>query len=337
MGVAARHGAEDFYMVELALAVDMGGTQMRVALVDRQGQIVHRDVEPTLADQGRDDILERMAALLRREMARASQDRIVGIGASVPGPTDTATGTVYHPANLPGWGVFSPTETLEQALSQTVTLANDGNLAALAEHRYGAGRGSRHVIYMTISTGIGGGLVLNNRLYLGSGGFAGEIGHMTIDRNGPRCQCGNFGCLEVMASGTAIARMARERLSSERDSEVLRLANGDADGVDAPIVFQAAKSGDRMAAELVDEASFNLGIGIASLLNIFNPEVIVVGGGVSENLDVMIPQINRAVEERAMPQVKGPAPLVKAGLGDSVSLVGAGALAFAVNDGEEIG
>ena len=323
-------------MTEVALAFDMGGTQMRVALVDRAGQIVHRDVEPTLADRGREDILERMTALLKKEAGRASADSIVGIGASVPAPTDTATGTIYEPPNIPGWGVFSPTKILEGALSLTTTFANDANLAALAEHRYGAGRGSRHIIYMTISTGIGGGLVLNDRLYLGKGGFAGELGHMTIDRNGPRCQCGNLGCLQVMASGTGIARMARERLESDPGSEMLSLAKGNPGGVDAPIVFRAAKSGDRAAVEVVDEASFNLGIGITSLLNIFNPDMIVVGGGVSENLEMMLPGINRAVQERAMTQVRGPAPLVRAALGDSVSLVGAAALAFAVSDGEQI-
>ena len=318
-----------------ALAADLGGTNTRVALLDKDGRMSHRRSFPTVASQGRDAVMERLADGLERAIAQVDRSSVVGVGVSVASPTDPETAVMYDPPNLPGWDGFSPKPVLEDRMSLKVAVANDATLGALAEHRYGAGRGHRHMVYITVSTGIGGGVVLDGELYTGSRGFAGEVGHITIDRNGPQCNCGNLGCLEVMASGTAVARMARERLSSGESSVLLDAAGGDLGKVDAPMVAEGAKSGDALAQSIMDEVSTNLGIGIVSLIHVFDPDVIVIGGGMSQNLDMMLPGIARVIDQRAMSQHRGRMPVVRSRLGDDVSLMGAAALAFKAYGGGE--
>ena len=272
--------------------------------------------------------MDRLVEALVRLASSAEADAPVGVGVSVASPTDPDTGVMYNPPNLPGWDGFSLKPVLEDKLSLKASVANDATLAALAEHRYGAGRGHKNMIYVTVSTGIGGGVIIDGRLYTGSRGFAGELGHITIDRKGPICNCGNAGCLEAMASGTAVARMARERLAAGEPSVLLERADGGADEVSARTVAEAATSGDALASDIMQEVGTNLGIGIVSLLHAFDPEIIVIGGGMSESLELLLPGIAQEVERHAMAQHRGGLRLAKSKLGDDVSLVGAGALAF---------
>ena len=235
-----------------ALAADLGGTNIRVALLDREGRISHRYSTPTLAHLGRDAVLERFLAAIDQVRASGDLASVAGIGVSVASPVDPDSGVMHDPPNLPGWDGFSAKPTLEETFSLDVAIANDATVAALAEHRYGSGRGYRHMIYITLSTGIGGGVVIDGRLYTGARGYAGGIGHITIDRNGPPCNCGNLGCLEAMSSGTAVARMARERLASGAGGMLLEMAGGP-DSVDAKMVAEAAFSGDRTAQAIMAE------------------------------------------------------------------------------------
>ena len=313
---------------QYALAADLGGTAIRVALVDRQGRAFHRYATPTMAHQGRECVLDRLVGALRRVAAHADRDSLVGVSLCAPGPVDPDTGVVYNPPNLPGWDGYNAKPVLEEDLSLKATIANDATLAALAEHVHGAGRGYRYMVYVTLSTGIGGGVILDGRLYTGARGFAGEIGHMTIDRNGPVCKCGNVGCLEALASGTAVARMACERLASGEPSSLLERACGDPDKVDARMVAEAARSGDKTAQGIVREVASNLGHGMVSIIHAFDPEVIVVGGGMSRSLDLLLPGIVRQIERHALTARQGRVPVVKSELGDDVSLLGAAALAF---------
>jgi glucokinase len=250
------------------------------------------------------------------------------IGVSVAGPTDPETGAMYKPPNLPGWHGFSLKPVLSERFGIGVSVANDANLAALAEHRYGAGRGYAHMVYLTISTGIGGGIVIDGRLYVGSQGLAGEIGHMTIDREGPACSCGNVGCLEMLGSGTAVARMARERLASGAASVVLEKAGGDFAGVRASMVTEAARAGDRMAREIIEEVSTNLGIGIVGVIHALDPDVIVLGGGMTRELDLFLPGINEVLQKRAIRLPEGRSLIAKGQLGDDGGLLGAAAMAL---------
>ena len=237
---------------------------------------------------------------------------------------------MYNPPNLrgEGWHLFSPKAYLQDRLGLPVSLANDATLGAMGEHAFGAGRGSDNMIYLTLSTGIGGGVIVNGELYTGHKGFAGEIGHITIDKNGPTCNCGNVGCLEAMASGTAVARMAHERLSAGEASSLLGAAGGDASAVDARMVADAAKAGDALAQSLMQEVAKNLGVGIVSLMHVFDPELIVIGGGMSQNLDMLVPEIDMEIQRHAMAHLKDRRPVVKSELADDVSLLGAAALVF---------
>ena len=265
-----------------ALAMDMGGTNLRAALVDRDGRISRRRSVPTRGHLGRDAVLERLLSELEDVAGPVDRTSLIGLGVSVAGSVDSVSGVLHGPPNLPGWDGYSIGPVLEERLSLTATVVNDANAAALAEHRYGAGRGYENMVYMTVSTGIGGGIIVDGELYGGARGFAGEIGHMTIDRNGPTCNCGNVGCLEVLASGTAAARMTRERLASDEQSTLLELAGGDPAKVDARTVAEAAAAGDAVALAVMDEVSTNLGVGIVSLVHMLDPDVIVIGGGMAQ-------------------------------------------------------
>ena len=315
-------------MTQHALSADLGGTQIRVALVDRNGRVSARRATPTLAHQGREDVLARFMAAVDAVASGIAPSSLVGVGVCMPGPIDPDSGVLFNPPNLPGWDGFSLKPILENRLALKVWVGNDATLAALAEHVYGAGRGYKHLVYMTLSTGIGGGIIVDGKLYTGHRGFAGEVGHITIDRNGPQCNCGNVGCLEAMASGTAVARMARERLAGGAPRVLRELAGGDLDKVDARMVAEAAASGDALAQAIMEEVGTNLGIGIVSLLHAFDPEVIVIGGGMSASLDLFLPGITGEIERHAMVQQGGRVPVVKSELGDDVSLLGAAALAF---------
>ena len=192
---------------------------------------------------------------------------------------------------------------LEERLSLVSSHVNDATAGALAERAYGAGRGVRHMVYMALGTGIGGGIVLDGRLYTGVRGFAGELGHLTIDRNGPVCPCGNIGCLEMLVSGTAVARIAAERLASGERSILLDATTGEFDVVDAPRVAEAARAGDALAQSIMRDVGTNLGIGLVSLLNALDPEVIVLGGGMSQSLDLLLPWAvpsDKATRDRAL-------------------------------------
>ena len=317
-------------MTEYALVADLGGTRTRVALADRAGKVHHRVVAPTDAHTGREAVVARLLTALQGVASQVRREQLVGVGVSLAGPTDPQTGKMHNPPNLPGWDGYSLKPFLRERLSLEASFGNDANLAALAEHTHGAGRPYSHMVYMTLSTGIGGGVILDGRLYTGAHGYAGEVGHITIDRNGPVCNCGNVGCLEAMASGTAVARMAAERIAS---GEAAGFPGSKASAPDARAVFEAARSGDSVAKSIVREVSTNLGVGIVSLLHAFDPEAIVVGGGMSENLNLLLPGVDREIELHAMAHQRRGIPIVKSELGDDVGLIGAAVLAFEAYDG----
>ena len=217
---------------------------MRVALIGRDGRVHHRIARRTRADEGRARVVDRFVGMLRRTASSIATESPVGVGLSLASPVEPETGVMRNPPNLPGWDGYTLKPVLEQSLSLRVSAGNDATLAALAEHRYGAGRPYSHFVYMTLSTGIGGGLILDGKPYTGAGGYAGEVGHVTIDRSGPVCGCGNVGCLEALASGTAVARLIRERLAAGQPATLL---GDEEDGPDSERVFQAARLGDPLA------------------------------------------------------------------------------------------
>lgn len=309
----------------LVIAVDLGGTQIRVGLVDLTGNFLRRVACPTEADQGLEAVLRRLVSRIQEVRQGLADADILGVGIGSPGPVDPLAGQIISPPNLPGWTEVPLRDLLEQRLRLPVRLANDANAAALGEWAFGAGRGRQNMVYVTISTGVGGGVITEGRLLLGHRGLAGEVGHMTLQADGPRCNCGNYGCWEALASGTAMARDGAEAASSGRSPVLAELCQGAFERVDARMVGKAARRGDPVAGEIIERAAVYSGVGIANLLHLYSPEVVLIGGGVSRLGDVLFSTMRRVARERAMPPYRD-VPIEPAVLAADVGLLGTVAL-----------
>lgn len=317
-------------MAGYALAVDIGGTKILTALVAASGTVRARHRAETPA-RGVEPVLEAIAAGVRavREETGVAADDIVAVSVGAPGPLDPRTGVVFEPPNIAAWYNVPLADLLAPRVGMPVVVENDANAAALGEWWVGAGAGASDLIYLTVSTGIGGGIIIDDRLVHGVSGTAGEVGHMTIDVSGPPCRCGrSTGCLEALASGTAIARMAREAVSAGRRTVLLELAGGDPGAIDAQHVEAAARAGDAVAAEIFERAATYLGVGVANLLNLLNPARVVIGGGVSKAGALLFEPVRRVARSRAFERPGRDAEIVPAALGDDVGVIGAAAVAF---------
>lgn len=309
----------------LVVAVDLGGTQIRAALCDVSGNIVKRVATPSHAEQGIEAVFARLVANIRA--LTDDWSRVCGIGLGAPGTTDPWRGIIFEAPNLPGLKDFPMKARLENEFHVPAFIGNDANLAALGEQRFGAGRGVANLIYVTISTGIGGGIIANNRLFLGARGLAGEVGHQTLEAKGPRCSCGNLGCLEALAAGPAIERAAREALRAGRASQLRALCDDEPARVTGALIAQAARAGDELAREIFARAGFYIGLGLVSLQHNFDTELFVLGGGVAINAwDLLSPTIQATFDEYAMPSMRSGVRIVPAQLGDDAGLLGAAAL-----------
>ena len=306
--------------------IDLGGTKILAAAASADGEILSSDLRPTDPEQGPDAVLNRMIESLREALrqARAEPQALRAIGVAAPGPLDQARGIVCEPPNLPGWHDVPVSDRLWAAFHVPVYLENDANAAALAEHMYGAGRGSRHMVYLTLSTGIGAGLIIDGRLYRGASGVAGELGHLVIEANGPPCGCGSRGCLEALASGTAIGREGAKLVAQGRAPVLAELAQGGE--VTAQLVAEAALAGDAGAAGVIAAAARYLGLGLTSIVNAFNPEVIVVGGGVAKIGESLLAPAVQVMRATAFAQAVRVVTVRPAALGDEVAVRGALAL-----------
>ncbi|MET3581292.1 glucokinase [Mesorhizobium robiniae] len=310
-------------MTKLALAFDLGGTELRGALVERGGRVAARVSAPTMAGAGSEAVIGQIIALAGTLLAEHPQAKVAGIGMCAPGPLDPKAGIVIGPPTLAGWHDVPLIDILGRQFGLPVRLENDANAAALGEWRLGAGRGSGSLVFVTVSTGIGGGVVVDGHIYHGRRGLAAEIGHMTITGEGDRCFCGAVGCFEAVASGTALGRRAT-RLTAPGDGSLLRRFSGDGE-VSARHVVEAARAGDVSALELIEAEARWLGIGFTNLLHLFSPDLIVMGGGLANGFDLLAPEIRATVEQRAMPAYRD-VPIVPAELGDRAGLIGAASL-----------
>jgi len=309
---------------QLVLTLDIGGTHFRLALADEKGQLLRQGKGDSRPESGPEEALGRIKEAIAEMLSGIEPGSVSGMGIAVAGLVTPTTGVLLTSPNLLSWYNTPLKEIFEHELQLPVLVGNDANLAALGEHRFGAGVGSDDILYITVSTGIGGGVISGGKLLTGSSGFAGEIGHMTIDLNGPKCNCGNVGCLEAMASGTAIARLALEKLSHGEASAITDLIDGDLARVTAKVVVEAARSGDPVAQEVVHTAATNLGVGVTNLVHIFNPEIVILGGGVSQSGELLFEPVRQVVAERTMPDYS--VRIVPAALGDDCGLLGAAAL-----------
>ena len=311
-------------MEPAVLAIDIGGTKLALGLVDGAGRILQRDEIPTRAAEGPERVLGRLVELASAMRERATPAYAVRrVGIACAGPLDREAGLILDPPNLPGWTRIALVERMERALALPAVLDNDANAAALGEFRYGAGQGARSLVYLTVSTGIGGGIILDGRLWHGFGDSAGEIGHMTIDPAGPPCGCGNHGCLEALASGPAIARRAREALRGGRPSRLRDLPEAT-----AADVVRLAGEGDALATEVWDAAVHALALGVGAAITILAPERVIIGGGVAQAGDALFAPLRREVRQRVKLVAVESVPILPAALGRDVGILGAAALAL---------
>jgi len=301
------------------LGVDIGGTKTIVAVADDRGIIAQERID-TPREQGPSAVLSAIEQAIRSIITHYAV-RITSVGIGCGGPLDRERGIILVAPNLPGWENLDLAGYFRNALGAPVSLDNDVNLMALGEAREGAGVGIDHLAYFNIGTGIGGGIVIGGKLYRGCGNAA-EFGHQIILPDGPPCLCGKRGCLEALASGTSIARRARELLADHPDSAILSLA-GSTENVTARIVAQAALEGDDLARRIWLETGEYLGIGIANVINILNPRMVVLGGGVVEAGDLLLDPVRRTVRERAMTQLADDAQIVRGSLGEQAGIIGA--------------
>lgn len=306
-------------MSEVIIGVDLGGTRIRAARLDQELNILAREETLTYADQGPQAVLRRMIELIRAVLPDEGIT-VTGIGVSSPGPLNPATGVILAPPNLPGWHNVPLAQSLREAFSMPVFVGNDANVAVLAEVARGAAQGSKNAIYITVSTGIGGGILSDGRLLLGQEGFAAEIGFLALVVDGDRVSY-----LEPEAAGPALARQAVARLEAGAASIMRDMVQGDLTQVDSKVIGQAAEQGDVVAREIIERGGRMIGLGIVSLLHLFNPQVIVVGGGVSNVGELLFAPMRAAVEKNVI----DPAyvvPIRQAALGENVSIIGAAAL-----------
>jgi len=303
----------------MIIGVDLGGTRIRAARLDDDLKLLERRETLTLSEQGPDAVIERICEQIQAVWPATGD--VQGIGVSSPGPLEPATGVIVSATNLPGWHNVPLGQRLEDRFGVPVYVGNDANVAALAEVARGAARGCKHVIYVTLSTGLGGGIIVDGRLLLGRNGFAAEVGSMMVIEDGQATTW------ELVAGGPPIAQKARERLIEDETSIMREMVGGDLSKVDAKLVGQAAAQGDALALEIVHRAGYIIGLGMTSLLHLFNPEILVIGGGLSQMGDLLFEPMRAAIHENIIYEgYLTDLRIELAALGEDVALIGGAAL-----------
>jgi len=313
-----------------ALGIDLGGTKILSAVINSRGEILARDYSITPVGQECDAVIAAIAESVKNTLDQAciSISELVTIGLAVSGLSNPESGILFTSPHIPGMKDVPILELIEKKLGKKTFLINDANAAAFGEMHCGAARGYRNIIYITLSTGIGGGIVIDGKIYTGTIGTAGEIGHMTINDEGPLCDCGNRGCWETLASGTALAREAVRRIKEGAETSILHHAGENLEKITAREVHAAALENDSLAKELIAMTGYYFGVGLANLVNIFNPEIIVIGGGLSNIADMLLKPAYKEAEKRAFNQPYRSVRFARAGLGENSGVIGAAVFAL---------
>lgn len=314
----------------LVAGIDIGGTKCAAAIAEATSEkVLAQSRWPSEVDKGPQAMIRRMSDEVRKLLTR-TPGKLVGVGVACGGPLDRHSGLVLSPPNLPGWDRVSLTARLAASLGAPAWLENDANAGALGEFRYGAGRGCQNMVYVTISTGIGAGLMINGQLLYGLGESAGEVGHQTVLAGGPKCGCGNSGCLEMLASGSAIGRRARAAALAEPSSarRLIESANNDLNQVTARHVADGARSGDPFARRIWSEAIGYLAIGLSNVVTILAPQRVILGGGMAGAGDMLFEPLQAGIRQRVRLVPVEQVEVLPAGLGPDSALRGSLAVAI---------
>lgn len=306
------------------VGIDLGGTKISGALADIDGVILSQYTIPTNAMEGEEAVLSRIIEVIEKVImeAKKTKDMIKAIGIGSPGPLDSKKGVIIVTPNLP-FKDFQLINPIKEKFNIPTYLDNDANVAAIGEYMLGAGQGTRNMVYITVSTGVGGGAILEGKIYRGSTSNALEIGHTTILPDGPKCNCGNNGCIEALSSGTAIARQAREAISNGLETSLSKY-----DKLTSYEVFKEAYIGDKVAKEILEKSFIYLGIGVANIITSFDPDMVVIGGGVSKGGQILFETVQKEVDKRCFKTMSKHTKIVPAMLGTDAGVIGAVALAI---------
>jgi glucokinase len=318
-------------MAVYAIGVDVGGTKIAAGLVARDGGTIachrthaHSEREPAYVIAAIEE-----ACQVVLECSQVDRRDVIGAGVGFAGTIDGPSGSILISSNLPAWDHVPLRDVLAERLRMPVLLDNDAHLCAVGEHRYGAGRGTRNLCYVCFSTGFGLGVIVDGRLYTGHTGSAGELSHVVVEVNGPRCTCGKRGCLMTYASGIGIARQINERIAAGEQTILREMLPGDGKRITGEQVAAAASQGDQVAAEVLERTGYYFGVGLSFLVQLFNPELIVVGGGLTRIGPRLMDAALRGMRENTQPELWHTARLAPWQLGDDIGVIGAAAAVFA--------
>jgi glucokinase len=313
-------------MTDVALAIDLGGTNLRCGVVSADGRMLAESSQSSGSDEGPEAVVRRIARLIALVADDQDLPKSVPVGVVAPGPLDPRRGVVRYAPNLRGWDEVPLRAMLEEATGRTVLLGNDANAQALGEYYFGSAKGVENLVYVALGTGLGGGVIAEGKLIDGAAGLGGELGHTTVNMDGPRCTCGSQGCVEAYCSGWAIARDGQALTESNRSAGIAALVAGRP--VEAPDVSRAAAEGDEAARQVLYQAGWALGAGLANFVNIFNPEMIVIGGGLADIGPLLLDPARAALRRFALPDMLDGLELRDSALGGKTGVFGAAALVF---------
>ncbi len=318
-------------MKRYVLSIDLGATNIECGLVDKNGNVRVKKSYPTGREKGGETVLSNILSVAREVVSEGESRgyRIIAVSIGTPGAVDQKTGRIIGGApNIPGWKGIALVPALKEEFSLPTFASNDVTLYALGEAMFGAGKGKKDIVCLTLGTGIGGGIVIGGRIYRGAIDGAAEVGHITVKLDGRKCKCGSFGCLERYASATAIAELGRRSSRKNRKSLIRKLAGGDEKRITAKVVFDAAKQGDRTAKEIVGKVGWYLGAGIANLINILNPEMVIIAGGVAGAGKMLLEITRKSIETYATEVNRKGVEITLGKLKTDAGVIGAAALAW---------
>jgi glucokinase len=309
--------------------IDIGGTNIKFGLVDTSGKVLYREQRPTMVEKGADPLMHLITNISESLLYHAAEEeyevRWLGVGS--PGAVDSKVGKVIGPCpNIAGWQGMEIGPILRERLNLPVFVDNDANAMALAEYRFGAAIGYKSVVCVTVGTGVGGGIILDGRLWRGADGSAGEIGQMSINFNGPQCTGDNVGCVEGYCRSHAIISRAKAKLQKELTPVFKNLLDGDLENLSIKKLFAAARKGDEIARDVIAETATYLGIGLAGVVNLLNPEIVVIGGGIADGGDYFVETVASEIKRRAFDSAVKNLRVARATLGNDAGFIGAGIL-----------
>ena len=310
---------------DLIIGVDFGATFIKVGLLDARGHIIKKSAFSSKGYASRDKLIERIV-LEVKEIMLSKKSRVLGLGVGVPGPVDYKRGVIYNLTNVKGWRNVPLRDMLKKRIGMPVFIDNDANAACAGEARWGAGKGYKDIVCITLGSGVGTAVIIDGKLYRGRGYSAAEMGHICIDRNGPRCNCGAKGCIETFLGNSYIVKAAVKDLKQGKRSVLLKLACGKYSDITPKLIDQAAKMGDKFCMDIWKQAGENLGIGLTGIVNTFNPEIIVIGGGLSKAGEMLFGSVRETVKRRAMKVFTGDLKIKRARFIEDAGTFGAAAL-----------